>query len=59
MTYMNPHVIPRNTASLRVIERNGFRHEGRAERYLQINGVWEDHDIFALTAEEWRERNHA
>ena len=55
---VQPAVIPRNVASLRVIERNGFRREGRAARYLRINGVWEDHDIFALTAEEWRERNH-
>ena len=54
---VQPAVIPRNTASLRVVERNGFRREGRAARYLRINGVWEDHDIFALTAEEWRDRN--
>ncbi len=54
---VQPAVIPRNAASLRVVERNGFRHEGRAERYLQINGVWEDHEIFALTTEEWRARN--
>ena len=32
----------------------GFRLEGRALRYLKINGVWEDHDIYALTAEDWR-----
>ena len=50
-------MIPRNVASIRVVERNGFRREGYAERYLQINGVWEDHTIFALTAEEWRARN--
>jgi ribosomal-protein-alanine N-acetyltransferase len=54
---VQPAVIPRNTASIRVVERNGFRREGHAERYLQINGVWEDHTIFALTAEEWRARN--
>ena len=53
---VQPAVIPRNLASQRVVERNGFRREGRAARYLRINGVWEDHDIFALTAEEWRER---
>lgn len=50
---VQPAVMPRNMRSLRVIEKAGFRHEGRALRYLQINGVWEDHDIFALTAEEW------
>ena len=46
-------VMPRNTASVRVLEKNGFRHEGVAERYLQINGTWEDHAIYAITAEEW------
>ena len=51
---MQPAIIPRNTASRRVAEKVGFRHEGRALRYLKINGVWEDHDIYALTAEDWR-----
>ncbi len=45
-------VMPRNTPSIRVLEKNGFRYEGRAERYLQINGEWEDHAIYAITAEE-------
>jgi ribosomal-protein-alanine N-acetyltransferase len=47
-------VIPRNAASLRLLEKLGFRLEGYAERYLRINGVWEDHRIFAVTREEWR-----
>ncbi|GEC90107.1 GNAT family N-acetyltransferase [Brevibacillus brevis] len=46
-------VMPRNQASIRVLEKNRFRQEGLSLRYLQINGVWEDHLIFALTAEEW------
>jgi len=46
-------VMPRNAASIRVVEKNGYRFEGLARRYLQINGVWEDHNIYALTAEEW------
>ena len=25
-------------------------------RYLEINGTWEDHVRYAITAEEWRER---
>jgi ribosomal-protein-alanine N-acetyltransferase len=53
---VQPAIMPRNVRSRRVVEKNGFRHEGCAVRYLQIDGVWEDHDIFALTAEEWRER---
>jgi ribosomal-protein-alanine N-acetyltransferase len=47
-------IIPRNRASLRVIEKCRFRHEGRALRYLRINEVWEDHDVYALTADELR-----
>ncbi len=46
-------IMPGNTPSLRVIEKLRFRREGRAERYLQIAGAWEDHEIFALTREEW------
>jgi len=46
-------VIPRNVASIRVLEKAGLREEGLALRYLQIAGVWEDHKLYAVTAEEW------
>jgi [ribosomal protein S5]-alanine N-acetyltransferase len=46
-------VMPRNLASVRVLEKAGFREEGFAPRYLQIAGVWEDHKLYAVTAEEW------
>ncbi|WP_237391655.1 GNAT family N-acetyltransferase [Paenibacillus dendrobii] len=46
-------VMPRNTPSLRVMEKAGFRSEGLAQRYLRINGVWEDHKLFAITREDW------
>ena len=46
-------IIPRNTASRRVVEKLGIRPEGVAERYLEINGVWEDHIRYAITSEEW------
>lgn len=49
-------IVPRNTASRRVVEKIGLRDEGVARRYLQINGVWEDHIRYAITAEEWAER---
>ena len=49
-------IIPRNTASRRVVEKLGIREEGVAERYLEINGIWEDHVRYAVTAEEWDER---
>jgi [ribosomal protein S5]-alanine N-acetyltransferase len=46
-------VIPRNTASIRVLEKVGFREEGCARRYLRIAGAWEDHKLYAVTREEW------
>ncbi len=45
-------VIPTNTPSIRVAEKIGLRREGLAQRYLRIAGRWQDHIIFALTAEE-------
>lgn len=43
---------PENDASLRVVEKLGFRHEGRRLRYIHIDGDWRDHDCFALVREE-------
>lgn len=39
--------IPENTASLRLLERTGFTREGYAREYLCINGVWQDHLLYA------------
>jgi ribosomal-protein-alanine N-acetyltransferase len=41
-----------NPGSMRVLEKAGFRREGVARRYLQIDGTWVDHVLFALTSEE-------
>ncbi len=49
-------IVPRNTASLRVVDKLGVRSEGVAQRYLEINGTWEDHERFAMTTEEWTAR---
>ena len=43
---------PENAASLRVVEKLGFRPEGVRPRYLHIDGDWRDHLVFALNAEE-------
>ena len=43
---------PENVASLRVVEKLGFREYGYAPRYLHIDGDWRDHRLFALTTEE-------
>jgi ribosomal-protein-alanine N-acetyltransferase len=49
-------IIPRNRASRRVVEKLGIRFEGVAERFLEIDGAWEDHARFAITSEEWQVR---
>ena len=49
-------IIPRNQPSLRVVEKLGLRPEGIAQKYLEIDGEWEDHAKFAVTSEEWRAR---
>lgn len=43
---------PENAASLRVVEKLGFRYEGLRRRFIHINGDWRDHFCFALTVEE-------
>lgn len=48
-------VDPGNAASLRVLERNGFRREGRQrERFFQ-EGAWHDALVLGLLRREWRE----
>jgi [ribosomal protein S5]-alanine N-acetyltransferase len=49
-------IIPRNLRSRRVVEKLKLRDEGIAQRYLEINGAWEDHIRYALTVEEWHDR---
>jgi len=39
--------IPTNMASIRLLEKCGFRREGYARAYLCINGIWQDHLLYA------------
>ena len=39
--------IPTNLASVRLLEKSGFRREGYARSYLCINGTWQDHLLYA------------
>ena len=48
-------ILPRNKASVRVAEKVGFRSEGLASRYMEIDNVWEDHVIYAFTVEDLRD----
>lgn len=49
-------IIPRNRASRRVAEKLDLRLEGISERFLEIDGQWEDHVRYAMTSEEWQTR---
>ncbi|WP_297299713.1 GNAT family protein [uncultured Methylovirgula sp.] len=40
--------LPHNEASIRLLERVGFKREGFARAYLRINGLWQDHLLYAL-----------
>ncbi len=39
--------LPENAASRGVLERAGFKYEGVAQSYLQINGRWRNHVLYA------------
>ena len=38
--------------AIRLVEKLGFRQEGLSPRYLNIDGVWEDHLRMALLYDE-------
>lgn len=45
--------IPENEKSMRILRHAGFTEEGFARAYLQINGMWRDHHLFAITAQDY------
>lgn len=47
------NIQPENTASIRLVERLGFRKEGYSPKYLKIGGKWRDHERWAILKEEW------
>lgn len=46
--------IPGNAASTGLLEKAGFIREGLARQYLCINGLWQDHLLYALIANDAR-----
>lgn len=46
--------LPSNAPSKAVLHRVGFYEEGYARQYLKINGLWEDHLLFAMLASDRR-----
>lgn len=44
--------LPHNAASIRLLEKVGFRREGLARGLVCINGRWQDHIVFALLTDD-------
>lgn len=48
--------LPENVASRGLLERSGFKYEGVAQSYLQINGRWRTHVLYASLRADRRGR---
>jgi ribosomal-protein-alanine N-acetyltransferase len=48
-------ILPENRRSKRVVEKLRARYEGVRLRYMYINGVWRDHEVFVLMTEDIQE----
>ncbi len=49
---------PANQASRMLAVTAGLRCEGLATDFMKIGGHWRDHERWAITAGEWRQRHH-
>jgi [ribosomal protein S5]-alanine N-acetyltransferase len=50
------NIQPENNASVALVRTCGFRLEGLSKRYLKVGGRWRDHERWAITVEDWKER---
>lgn len=51
--------LPENAASRGVLEKSGFKYEGVAQSYLQIDGRWRNHVLYANLRGDRRGRTDA
>lgn len=51
--------LPENLASRGALEKAGFKYEGVAQAYLQIDGRWRNHVLYALLRHDRRGRSDA
>lgn len=47
------YVSPRNYGSIAVLEKSGYVQEGLLRKLLYINGVWEDHYMYAILEDDF------
>lgn len=50
---LEAYVSPQNISSIRVLEKANFSQEGLLRKLLYINGLWEDHYLYALLREDY------
>jgi ribosomal-protein-alanine N-acetyltransferase len=53
---MEAGCLPENDASRRLLEKCGYKYEGVAQSYLQINGRWRNHVLYANLRHDRRGR---
>jgi len=51
--------LPENTPSRRLLEQCGYKYEGVAQSYLQINGRWRNHVLYANLRSDRRGKTNA
>ena len=49
------HIDPRNMASQKVVEKNGFKKEGLIRKCFFAKGEWRDMLLYSILREEWKE----
>ncbi len=52
---LEANIQPQNAFSIKLVQNVGFRKEGYSPRYLQILGIWQDHERWAMTVEDWND----
>jgi [ribosomal protein S5]-alanine N-acetyltransferase len=50
---LEANIQPANAPSIALVRRLGFRREGTSPRYLLVDGEWQDHERWAVLAEDW------
>lgn len=53
MHRLEANIQPDNINSINLVKENGFKKEGYSPRYLKIDGIWRDHERWAITYEDW------
>ena len=53
---LEANIQPANVASIALVKRAGFSREGFSRRYLKVCGRWQDHERWAIIAEDWKSK---